>query len=118
MNFFDNRWLNPKDPRTYYIRVKQLAKCVVPDNATSRDPYWDRMGQVFVEMVILSEKELAPNKLNIGRIARSAFELSGRDDLRFVMVEPFGGKDWNKILQLQNQPPAPSKTRVSKLDVG
>lgn len=49
---------------------------------------------------------------------RGAFELSGRSDLKFVVAEPFGGKDWNQILQLRNQPPALSMARVSRLDAG
>ncbi len=35
---------------------------------------------------------------------RRAVELSGRSDLRFVVQEPFGHKDWNDALRAKPQP--------------
>ena len=40
-------------------------------------------------------------------VVRKAVELSGRDDLRFTVHEPFGAKDWNEALQ--------RKTKISPL---
>ena len=48
----------------------------------------------------------------LGGVVRRAVELSGRDDLRFVVREPFGFKDWNEELQAKRKsflPYCPSK---------
>jgi hypothetical protein len=68
------------------------------------------------EIVAAMDSDAAGAKL--AAAVRGAFDLSGRDDLRFAMVEPFGGKDWNEILQRRNQAPSLSTARVSRLDVG
>ena len=50
-------------------------------------------------------------------IVREAVQLSGREDLRFVLEEPFGFKDWND--QLRNRPlPSGHGARGSRLEVG
>jgi hypothetical protein len=51
-------------------------------------------------------------------VVRKAVELSGRADLRFVVHEPLGFKDWNEALQSKNQQSSFPTARLSALDVG
>jgi hypothetical protein len=39
----------------------------------------------------------------LAETVRRAKDLSGRDDLRFMLQEPFGFKDWNDQLRAQSQ---------------
>jgi hypothetical protein len=41
-------------------------------------------------------------------VVRQAVQLSGRDDLRFLVQEPFGFKDWNDQLRGKQVPPFPT----------
>ncbi len=50
-------------------------------------------------------------------VVRQAVELSGRDDLRFVVQEPFGFKDWNDHLRARPIHSFPT-ARLSSRDVG
>jgi hypothetical protein len=45
----------------------------------------------------------------LAAVVRRAVELSGRSDLRFVMQEPFGFKDWNDQLRARPKPPLPHR---------
>ena len=45
-------------------------------------------------------------------VVRQAVELSGRDDLRFVVQEPFGFKDWNDQLRAIPKPSLPYRQDV------
>jgi hypothetical protein len=45
----------------------------------------------------------------LAAVVRRAVELSGRSDLRFVMQEPFGFKDWNDQLRARPKPPLPCR---------
>jgi hypothetical protein len=45
-------------------------------------------------------------------VVRQAVELSGRDDLRFVVHEPFGFKDWNDQLRAKPQSLSPYRPEV------
>ena len=42
-------------------------------------------------------------------VVRQAVQLSGRDDLRFVLQEPFGFKDWNDQLCSKPKPSLPCR---------
>jgi len=42
-------------------------------------------------------------------VVRQAVQLSGRDDLRFVLQEPFGFKDWNDQLRAKAKPSLPCR---------
>jgi hypothetical protein len=57
------------------------------------------------EIVAAMDADADGGKLSV--IVRQAFELSGRADLRFVVHEPFGFKDWNDQLRAQPKPPLP-----------
>ena len=51
-------------------------------------------------------------------IVRQAVQLTGRDDLRFVVKEPFGFKDWNDQLRDRRQPPSLPVAHPSALKAG
>jgi hypothetical protein len=51
-------------------------------------------------------------------VVRQAFELAGRDDLRFKVQEPFGFKDWNDQLRSKQQPSSFPMAHPSALDAG
>jgi hypothetical protein len=46
---------------------------------------------------------------SLAAVVRRAVELSGRSDLRFVMQEPFGFKDWNDQLRARPKQPRPCR---------
>ena len=48
----------------------------------------------------------------LAEVVRRAVELSGRHDLRFILQEPFGGKDWNDVLRARPHPFLPYRPEV------
>ena len=50
---------------------------------------------------IVSAMDADPDGAKLAGVVKDAFEQTGRDDLKFVLQEPFGAKDWND--QLRNQ---------------
>ena len=53
----------------------------------------------------------------LAALVRGAVDLTGRDDLRFVLQEPFGFKDWNDQLRGKQPHPFPA-ARPSALEAG
>ncbi len=53
---------------------------------------------------IIAAMDADEDGAKLAEIVRSAVELTGRLDLRFVMQEPFGYKDWNQELQQKREP--------------
>jgi hypothetical protein len=66
---------------------------------------------------IISAMDADADGAKLSDVVRRAVELSGRDDLRFVVQEPFGFKDWNDQLKAK-QPHSFPTARASALEVG
>lgn len=49
---------------------------------------------------IIAAMDADADGAKLAEVVRKAVQLTGRDDLRFVMHEPFGFKDWNDQLRL------------------
>jgi hypothetical protein len=70
------------------------------------------------ESEIVAAMDADAEGAKLAALTRGAFELTGRDDLKFLIVEPFGGKDWNQLLQQRQHAPARAVVRLSALDAG
>ena len=67
---------------------------------------------------IISAMDADPDGAKLAGVVKEAFEQSGRDDLKFLLQEPFGAKDWNDQLRNQRHPlistaPSPEAPRVA-----
>ena len=56
--------------------------------------------------------------VDLSGVVRQAVQLSGRDDLRFVVQEPFGFKDWNDQVRGKQQPFSFPTVRPAALKAG
>jgi len=54
-----------------------------------------------VDSEIIAAMDADADGAALAAMVRKAVELSGRSDLRFVMQEPFGFKDWNDQLRVK-----------------
>ncbi len=61
---------------------------------------------------IVSAMDADEDGVKLAGVVRQAVELSGRDDLRFVLQEPFGFKDWNDELRAKPKTALPSRPEV------
>jgi hypothetical protein len=61
---------------------------------------------------IISAMDADASGRDLAEIVRRAVELSGRHDLRFVMQEPHGFKDWNDQLRARPHPVLPYRPEV------
>jgi hypothetical protein len=61
---------------------------------------------------IVSAMDADADGAKLNEVVRQAFELSGRQDLRFSVHEPFGFKDWNDQLRFSPSGPRPAAASV------
>lgn len=67
---------------------------------------------------IVSAMDADADGAKLADVVRNAVALSGRDDLRFTVHEPFGFKDWNDQLRGKQQPFFLPAARSSSLKAG
>jgi hypothetical protein len=65
-----------------------------------------------VSSEIVSAMDADADGGKLAEIVRRAVELSGRHDLRFIVQEPFGHKDWNDQLRAKPHPLLPYRPEV------
>jgi hypothetical protein len=61
---------------------------------------------------IVSAMDNDADGAKLSEIVRKAVELTGRPDLKFIVQEPFGFKDWNDQLRARPQPLLPYRPEV------
>jgi hypothetical protein len=61
---------------------------------------------------IIAAMDADADGAKLAGVVRQAVQLSGRDDLRFTMQEPFGFKDWNDQLRATVKPSLPYRPEV------
>jgi hypothetical protein len=66
---------------------------------------------------VVSAMDADNDGAKLAAVVREAFGLSGRDDLRLTVQEPFGFKDWNDQLRATHQLSSLPIARPSSLDV-
>jgi hypothetical protein len=66
---------------------------------------------------IVSAMDADGDGAKLAAVVCQSFELSGRDDLRLTVQEPFGFKDWNDQLRGKQHPDFSPIARPSSLDV-
>jgi hypothetical protein len=65
-----------------------------------------------VSSEIISAMDADAGGRELAAVVRRAVELSGRLDLRFVVQEPEGAKDWNDVLRARPLPFLPFRPEV------
>ena len=56
---------------------------------------------------IISAMDADADGAKLAGVVQTAFEQTGREDLKFLLQEPFGAKDWNDQLRNQRHAPMP-----------
>ena len=67
-------------------------------------------GLRYGKIILLMDADADGSKLNA--VVRQAFELAGRQDLRFTVQKPLGFKDWNDQLRARPNPLLPYRPEV------
>ena len=65
-----------------------------------------------VDSEIVSAMDSDADGAALADVVRKAVALTGRLDLKFIMQEPFGFKDWNDQLRAKPQPHLPYRPEV------
>jgi hypothetical protein len=87
----------------------QLAANPTQNNPTLSERPIARMP---ADSEIVSAMDADADGAKLNEVVRQAFELSGRQDLRFSVHEPFGFKDWNDQLRFSPSGPRPTAASV------